>query len=68
MKIVTLLSGIALILNTALSVYNLVSTLMRIRSFQANTMTPYVLDRASWILAEACMAAFFFVLYARQKT
>jgi hypothetical protein len=67
MKIVTLLSGIALILNAALSIYNLVTTLMRVRVFQANTMAPYILDHASWVLAEACMAAFFFVLFTRQK-
>jgi len=66
MRTVTLLSGLALILNAALHSYNFASTLMRIRGYQS-TMVPYVLDQASWILAEACMAAFFFILYSRQK-
>ena len=68
MKTVTLLSGIALLLNAVFNLYNFAQTVTRIRSFQASSMAPYILDHATWVIAEVCMGAFFFVLYTKQKT
>jgi hypothetical protein len=33
-----------------------------------STMLPYMLNEGTWVLAEACLAAFFFILFTRQKT
>lgn len=69
MKIVTLLCGIALVLNIALNVYNFATYLVRMHAaMYRSPVLPYVLNEGTWVLAEACLAAFFFILFTRQKT
>ena len=65
MKTVSLLAGLALSLNVVLGVYNFALTVSRV-GLSGGT-APWMLDHLSWLLAEACMVAFFFMLYSRQK-
>jgi hypothetical protein len=64
MRTVSLLAGLALLLNMILGILNFALTLERVG---LRNPALWMLAQFSWILAEGFMVAFFFMLYSRQK-
>ena len=64
MRTLTLLAALALVLNILTGVYTFFSAVSQMKSAG---FAPWMLDQGTWIIAEGCMAAFYFALYARQK-